>query len=173
MEKVFQLTHERLMPLTGNLGFNSSFGSQSKTSNMSIKITQFPKPHQMIHCGGVAKHTHIFIQDKLLYLTHTSRKTKLKTDFKSSVLIITMLQNWPQFGPHHSTRRGKTPEGFELREDEDRQRKRASGCSTNIPRKSLERISSELQTTLISPPHLTAWVTTTKEENKFIRHLLS
>ena len=40
---VFQSTHGRLMPLAGNLGFNTSFGTQSKTSSMSIEIIQFPK----------------------------------------------------------------------------------------------------------------------------------
>lgn len=138
-----------------------------KTPIWVVRLSSSPKPDQTIHCWGVA-YIRTLIQYKLLYLTHTSRKTKVKTDFKSSVLIRMLLENWPLFDPHQATCQGKIPEGLGLKKGEERER--TISCFITILHRSLK---SELQTTLIPAPHLTASVTTIKDKNKLVRCLLT
>lgn len=111
-------------------------------------------------------------QHKLSHLTHTSRRTEVKTDFHSSELIVMMLQKWPRFGPQHPTRQGKTPEGSGWGKTQTG-KERMSDCSITILHRSLERTASNLQPSPIPAPRLTAWVTTRREENRFVRCLLT
>lgn len=71
---VFQSTHGRLMPLAGKLGFNTSFGSQSKTSNMSIEIIQFPKAtpnDSLLTC--CRRYMYTFTVQTIIFKTHQQK----------------------------------------------------------------------------------------------------
>lgn len=111
-----QCTHGSFMTLAQNQGFNFIWLT---IGTLRLSLT----PVTPSHCWGVTKDIHILTQHKLPHLTHTRRRTEVKTDFHSSELIVMMLKKKvTKVWPTTSNTSGENTRGFRLREDADSER---------------------------------------------------